>query len=90
MGIRKQTSAPRMSSFNLCYPAFMSTDETELEMVQRHVREGEGHLAGQRACIARLKASDLPTKQAEALLCTFQDLQRQHVAHLAHIEGNRE
>ena len=59
-------------------------------MVRRHVREGERHLAGQRALIARLKASDLPTEQAEALLGTFEDLQRQHEAHLAKVDGNRD
>ncbi|MBB2960949.1 hypothetical protein [Methylobacterium sp. R2-1] len=65
----------------------MSVDETDLEMVHRHVREGEEHLAKQRALIARLKLSELPTEEAEALLHTFEDLQGQHKAHLARIEG---
>lgn len=68
----------------------MRAEETELEMVRRHVREGERHLAGQRALIARLRASDLPTEEAEALLDTFEDLQRQHEAHLARVEGKRD
>jgi hypothetical protein len=64
-----------------------SADETELEMVRRHVREGEEHLAKQRALIARLKTSHRPTEDAEALLDTFEDLQRQHKAHLVLIES---
>jgi hypothetical protein len=67
----------------------MGAEETELEMVQRHVRQGEGHLASQKAVIEHLKASHLPTEEAEALLATFEDLQRQHEAHFARIEGKR-
>lgn len=69
------------------FPA--STDETELEMVQRHVREGEGHLANQRALIARLKTSHLPTEVAEALLANFEDLQQQHEVHLVRVEAKQ-
>jgi hypothetical protein len=64
-----------------------STDETELGMVRRHVREGEGHLANQRALIARLRAAHLPIEEAEALLTNFEDLQKQHGAHLARVEA---
>jgi hypothetical protein len=67
----------------------MSADESELAMVQRHVREGEGHLASQRALVARLQAAGLPTGDALALLETFEDMQRQHIAHLTRIEGKR-
>ena len=48
---------------------------------------GEEHLAKQRALIARLKTSHRPTEDAEALLDTFEDLQRQHKAHLVLIES---
>lgn len=51
-------------------------EETELEMIRRHVREGAVHLTSQRALIARLKVSDLPTDEAEALLDSFEDTQR--------------
>jgi hypothetical protein len=64
----------------------MGATETDLEMVQRHVREGEAHLANQRALIARLKVLELPTEEAEALLDTFEDMQRQHKAHLSRIQ----
>jgi hypothetical protein len=35
-----------------------------------------------------LRADSLPTEEAEALLATFEDLQAQHEAHLARIEGD--
>ena len=61
----------------------MSEGETELEMVRRHVEEGADHVVKQRALIARLKKNGLPFHEAEALLATFEDLQRQHEDHLA-------
>ena len=65
----------------------MDGDEPELDMVRRHVREGAGHVANQRALVAHLKADSLPVADAEALLATFEDIQRQHEAHLARIEA---
>lgn len=65
----------------------MSLEAAELEMVQRHVREGEYHLANQRALIARLKVSGLPTEEAEVLLRIFEDAQGQHNVHLARIKA---
>jgi hypothetical protein len=64
-----------------------SVEETELEQVQRHVREGAGHLAQQRFLIARMRMDGLPTEEAEMLLSTFEDIQRQHEAHRARLEG---
>lgn len=61
----------------------MSAGETEIEIVCRHVREGAERIAKQRALVARLKAQELPAEEAEALLASFEDLQRQHEAHLA-------
>ena len=61
----------------------MCEGETEREMVKRHVEEGTEHIAKQRALIARLKEKGLPFHDAEALLVTFEDLQRQHEDHLA-------
>ena len=61
--------------------------ETELEMVRRHVRDGVGHLARQRRIVAGLHADSLLTEIAEQLLATFEDVQRQHMAHLALLEG---
>lgn len=65
----------------------MSADESELEMVRRHVREGAGHVANQRALVIRLKGYGLPTAEAEALLATFEDSQAQHEAHLSKVEA---
>ncbi|MRI56777.1 hypothetical protein D8770_22855 [Methylobacterium sp. DB1607] len=65
----------------------MREGETELQMVTRHVRQGAGHVAKQRALIARLRADGLPVEEAEALLVTFEDMQRQHEEHLARIEA---
>jgi hypothetical protein len=64
-----------------------STNETELEMVRRHVREGAEHVAHQRALVARLTADGLPSEEAAALLANFEDLQEQHEAHLARVEA---
>jgi DNA-binding transcriptional MerR regulator len=64
----------------------MSAAETKLEMLRRHVRQGEEHIAKQHAIIARLKARGLPIEEAKRLLATFEDLQRQHEAHLARAE----
>ena len=64
-----------------------SADETELEMVRRHIREGAGQLASQRFLIARMRMNGIPTDEAEALLATFEDTHRQHEAHRARIAG---
>jgi hypothetical protein len=64
----------------------MGAEETELEMVRRHVRQGADHVAHQRALLARLIADGLPTEEAAALLANFEDLQEQHEAHLARVE----
>lgn len=69
------------------YATDMGAAETKLEMLRRHCREGEGHVARQRALVARLVADGLPTKEARELLVTFEDLQRQHEAHLARAEA---
>lgn len=56
----------------------MRPGETLLEMARRHVREGEAHVAGQRAIVARLGAHGLPTGDAEALLAEFESTLRDH------------
>ncbi len=52
--------------------------ETELDMVRRHVREGEGHVKRQGEIVAELHAQGAPTDMAITLLEQFKDLQRQH------------
>ncbi|QGY05916.1 hypothetical protein MMSR116_31505 [Methylobacterium mesophilicum SR1.6/6] len=61
--------------------------ETELEMVRRHIREGAGHLARQRFLIARMRMDGISTEEAETLLATLEDNHRQHEAQLARIVG---
>ncbi len=65
----------------------MGAEETELEMVQRHVREGKEIVARQRALVARLGAAGRPTGEAERLLNNLQDVQRLHEDHLARISA---
>ncbi len=65
----------------------MREGETELDMVRRHVKNGAQHIAKQRALITRLRRKGLSTAEAEALLATFEDLQRQHQDHFARIKA---
>lgn len=67
----------------------MGGAETKLEMLRRHVKEGAAHVAKQRALVARMQASRLPTDEAEALLANFENLQRQHEDHLARAEADQ-
>jgi hypothetical protein len=66
----------------------MREGETELEIVRRHVEDGVQCIARQRALIAQLRRDHLPVDEAEALLATFQDIQRLHEEHLARISGD--
>ncbi len=69
----------------------MTDGETELEMVQRHVRRGLVHVARQREIIAKLREGNHPTSLAEDILLTFQSIQFEHEAHLkriTHPNGN--
>ena len=56
--------------------------ETELEMVERHVREGERHVARQREILAELGRDGHPTAIARDLLVLFEWTLAQHRAHL--------
>jgi hypothetical protein len=59
----------------------------ELDKTKRHVAIGARCLAKQFALIARLRRRGLPTDEAEALLILFEDIQRQHLEHLARLEA---
>lgn len=65
----------------------MRTGETELEMAQRHVREGEAHVLRQREIVAELPADSDLRLMAETLLDELEDVLRQHKAHLARLEA---
>jgi hypothetical protein len=50
----------------------MREGESELQMVQRHVRDGEATLDRQRLLIRRLAASGMPSDDALAMLEIFE------------------
>jgi len=54
--------------------------QNELEMAERHVLEGEHHVARQREIVAELARDGHNTSKAAILLRTFEDLQAIHVA----------
>lgn len=60
--------------------------ETELEMAERHVREGDRHLIVQQEIIEWLKDHGRSTVEAERLLTNMRDLQRMHREHLARLQ----
>lgn len=60
--------------------------ETELEMVERHLRAGRRHLRRQRRILATLRSGGHSTLVAEELLVNLQDLQRLHRQHLARLK----
>ena len=60
--------------------------ETELEMVERHVREGERHVANQREILAFLRRHNHPTELAETLLANLEAMQSLHRKHLARLQ----
>jgi hypothetical protein len=68
----------------------MGTLETPIEMVKRHVLEGEKHLGIQAILIERLLKKGLPTKLAQALFEIFYVSQAEHVKHLRRILRERE
>ena len=64
----------------------MKPEETELQMVLRHVAEGEIHIEGQRVRIAKLQDSGLNTDVACDLLIMFLDVQSLHCDHLSRLQ----
>lgn len=64
--------------------------ETELEMVLRHIREGQAHLDRQREIVAEMERRGTATEEARELLRTFEHTQALHRAHLARIKAPRQ
>ena len=60
--------------------------ETELAMVERHVREGKRHVARQHEIIEVLRRRGANTDTAETLLVTFETALAAHVAHLTSLK----
>ena len=64
----------------------MPRSETELQMVTRHVREGEAILERQRALIAKLNERRSTTDEAETLLDIYKTSQALHLDHLKRLQ----
>ena len=65
----------------------MAKGETELQMVQRHVREGEAHVQRQSEIVTKMRERGASTDIPVTLLAAFQETLRQHKAHLGRIEA---
>ena len=63
----------------------MAVGETELQMVERHVRQGEKHVSRQLEIIVDLQFRDQPTGLAESLLLNFEISLHAHRDHLSHL-----
>ncbi|TIT63486.1 MAG: hypothetical protein E5W90_26430 [Mesorhizobium sp.] len=61
-------------------------DETELQMVERHVRECDGRIVRQREIVARLVERGQPTDLALELLWLFEWVQKDHLRHLLRLQ----
>lgn len=58
-----------------------ASQETELQMAERHIASAEKHVVQQEELVSRLKLDGLPTDAAEELLSIFRstlDCHRQH------------
>jgi hypothetical protein len=53
----------------------------ELEMAERHIREGEAHVARQREIISELSQDGHATHRAQALLAIFEQTLASHRDH---------
>ena len=66
----------------------MVAAETEMEMVQRHVGQGNRHVSRQIEIIAGLRLRNHPTELAENMLLDFQATLRAHQDHLDRLMSN--
>ena len=57
-------------------------DESEMQMVLRHIRQGRQSLRRQRAVVESLIAKGLPFAEAKRSLRLFEDMQQEHIDHL--------
>lgn len=80
-GARSQAHVARRSSPRHPRCAQMASSETELEMLNRHIRMGARHISRQREIIDRLTELGAPAQQAIELLELFEVTQALHIAH---------
>jgi hypothetical protein len=66
----------------MCYFGFMDRTmlQDHLAPAERHVIEGERHIARQRELVAELKRDGHDSDLAQSLLRSFEELQAMHVA----------
>lgn len=62
--------------------------EIEIEVAERHVREGARHIARQHEIIRDLTALGAPLELAIELLNLFEDMQATHIAHLERLQSS--
>jgi len=59
----------------------MAYTMADIEMVDRHIAQGERHIVQQEHLISRLRERGLPTAEAEDLLQRFRESLHEHRAH---------
>lgn len=59
----------------------MAYTMADLELVERHIAQGERHIVAQEELISRLRSRGLPTDKAESLLKQFHETLRDHYSH---------
>ena len=59
--------------------------ETEIEMVERHIRGGEGHVARQREIVASLPPDSDLAETARQLLTLLEESLKNHREHLVRL-----
>ncbi len=64
-----------------------TADETDLERIERHVQEGEEHVARQREIVDRLPPSGEVTEMARTILAEYEAALKQDRARLARLRG---
>ncbi|HEX8839517.1 MAG TPA: hypothetical protein VF750_03490 [Sphingomicrobium sp.] len=53
----------------------------DIQMVDKHIAQGERHIVQQEELISRLRSRGLPTDQAEELLAEFEATLHEHRSH---------
>ncbi|MFL6736367.1 MAG: hypothetical protein ACJ8F4_04835 [Sphingomonas sp.] len=59
----------------------MAYTKAVLDLVDRHIAQGERHIIQQEELISRLRIRGLPAAAAEALLLQFRDALHEHRTH---------
>jgi len=65
----------------------IDTNGTEIETVERHIREAEDQVARQREIVDRLPPSGEVAEMARSLLVQYEEALSLHRAHLARLSG---